>query len=505
MPKILRGGALLLLVILAINLTVIPSSASRHANDPEYVECFDGDMPLMFAVGHGGWKQLGDLENGGWAADPLLRDYFYRVLMVRLYEKTGHLPYVVYQQGNRNYVNTNRPVGHSEAYHPDNAEARAAYFEFHDEIDAMIGRIEAEYGADMALMINPHTTDLDASKGDRPWDRIADIGFAASVTSLDNSNNTMKALYDRRGASALRDEDSIPYQLFHGQDWPSPDAVWPEAAVVNAKTKAQTGEDVWHVLPAWVSGWNTDTWITAYFSGWSTILYHGTNTSGHHANWTNGLDAFQIEVNYTKESGIALDESGDYQLDVPFATTLMDDLVDAILYSLRVNYGWEPGEAYNVVVDNDDVGFSTTGSWEESEGKGFWGTPSIYASEVGATAAWTPNLAQAGIYEVLVRWTGYPNRTSSAQYRVNHIGGHQILTLDQRAKDARWISLGAFVFSQGMSGSVTLTSTDADYTTSADAMMFRLLSQSGDIYLYLPMIFKNVASVGEPGCDKCRF
>ena len=487
MSKIFRGGALLLLVILAINLTIIPAGATSHADDPEYVERFDGDMPLMFAVGHGGWEPVGALENGGWAADPLLRDYFYRVLMVRLYEKTGHLPYVVYQQGNRNYVNTNRPVGHSEAYHPDNAEARAAYFEFHDEVDAMIGRIEAEYGADMALMINPHTTDLDASKGDRPWDRIADIGFAASVTSLDNSNNTMKALYDRRGASALRGEDSIPYQLFHGQDWPSPDAVWPEAAVINAKTEAQTGEDVWHVLPAWVRGWNTDAWVTAYFNGWSTILYHGTNSSGHHDNWANGLDAFQIEVNYTKESGIALDESGDYQLNVPFTTALMDDFVDAILHSLRVNYGWESGDAYNVVIDNGDAEFSAIGAWEVSEGRGFWSTPSLYTNEVGSTAKWTPDLAQAGIYEVLVRWTGYPNRTRAAHYKIEYANGTHTVIQDQGERGARWVSLGEFLFIAGTGGNVELTSTEGDHTTSADAVLFRFVSPVSSVYLPLLM------------------
>ncbi|NBD34497.1 MAG: hypothetical protein GVY30_00695 [Chloroflexi bacterium] len=483
--KVLRGAALLFM-FLVMSSAVIPAGASTT----EYVEIFEGDMPLMFAVGHGGWKQVGELENGGWAADPLLRDYFYQILVVRLYEKTGHLPYIVYQQGNRNYVNTNRPVDYSEAYHPDNLEAQAAYFEFHDQVDAMIARVEAEYGADMALIINPHTTNLDASIGNRPWDRIADIGFVAPVTYLGNSNNTMKALYDRRGEIALRGEDSIPYQFFHGQDWPSSDAVWPAAAVVNAKTEAQTGDDVWHVLPAWVSDWNTDAWVTAYFNGWSTVLYHGTNSSDHHENWTNGLDAFQIEVNYTKGSGIALDESGDYQLNVPFATALMDDLVDAILHSLRVNYGWEPGDAYNVVIDNGDTGFGMTGSWEESRGEGFWGTPSIYSNEVGATAKWRPDLNQSGVYEVLVRWTGYPNRTSSAQYTVNHVDGHQTFSLNQSVQDARWISLGTFLFEEGMSGSVTLTCNDADHTTSADAVMFRLVELDNDIYL--PIIVKNI-------------
>ncbi|MCP4539587.1 MAG: hypothetical protein GY832_20825 [Chloroflexi bacterium] len=197
-----------MLTLLAI-LALVPTAL--HADSSEYVEVFDGDMPLLFAVGHGGWKQVGEQENGGYAADPLLRDYFYRVLAVRIYEKTGHLPYVVYQQGNRNYVNTNRPVNHSEAYHLDNTDAQDAYFEFHDQVDAVIARIEAQYGADMAVIINPHTTDLQASRGNRPWDRITDIGFIASVTNLSSSSNTMRALYNRKGEVALRGEDSIPY------------------------------------------------------------------------------------------------------------------------------------------------------------------------------------------------------------------------------------------------------------------------------------------------------
>lgn len=492
-----------ILVVSSASPVFLYAEDLSYLEESAYVEVFEGDMPLIFAVGHGGWKQVGDQPNASiYTIDPLLRDYFYEILLPRIYEKTGHLPYVVYQQGQRNYVNTNRPVDHSEAYYPDNVDAKDAYFAFHNQLDAMVTLIESEYGEDMGILVNPHTADLPASKGNRPWDRIAEIGFITSVENLDSSSNTMKALYTRRGEMALIGENSIPYQFFHGQDWPSSDAIWPAAAITNAKTLAKDGADVWHILPAWVTDWETDAWVSSYFNGWSTIQYHGTNISGRHANWSSGIDAFQMEVNFTKKSGIAVDEPGEYKLDTLFVNNLMEDFIDAVLHSLRVNYNWSPNDAYNVIVDNGSVDFSTRGYWEESTGDGYWGTPSLYTNEVGATAKWTPDFAQTGIYEVLVRWTGYPNRTPSAQYTVNHVGGHQTLTLDQSANDARWISLGTFVFSEGMSGSVTLTSTDADYTTSADAVMFRLLSPEGDVYLYLPMIFKNGGSVIELGCDQ---
>jgi hypothetical protein len=333
-------------------------------------------------------------------------------------------------------------------------------------------------------MINPHSTSLPASVGDRPWDRIAEIGFIASVTNLGSSGNTLKALYDRRGAAALRGEDSIPYQLFHGQDWPTPDAVWPAAATINSKTLAKTGDDVWHVLPAWVTGWDTDNWSTAYADGGRVVRYHGANTWGHYADWSNGLDAFQIEVNYTKDAGLGLNEPGGLQLDVPFTIDFMDDFIDAILHCLRENYNWTPGSACNVVVDNGDADFGTTGSWSESIGQGFWGTPGIYSDEASATATWTPSLAYTGIYEILIRWTKTGSRTDDAQYTVNYAGGSKTFTVDQSGgQDAKWVSLGWFWFNAGTSGSVVLESTGVGETTAADATMFRFIKIVDNIYL----------------------
>lgn len=481
----LLSGTLALLAILMVAPT------SLHAQSSDYVEVFYGDMPLMFSVGHGGWKTVGDLKNSSadFESDMLLRDYFYKVLAVRIYEKTGHLPYIVYQQGKRNYVNTNRPVGDEKAYHPNNTEARDAYLEFHNQVDKVMARIETRYGADMALLINPHSGDLAASVGNSPWDRMAEIGFIAPVTSLNWDANTMRALYVRKGEVALRGEDSIPYQLFHAQDWPTPDAVWPAAATINSKTLARTGDDVWHALPAWVTGYDTDNWVTAYANGAWNVIYHGTNTWGRYADWPNGLDAFQIEINYTKDAGLALNEPGRYQLDLPFTTAFMDDFVDAILHSLQVNYNWTPGGVYNVVVDNGDAGFSTTGSWAESSGQGSWGTPSMSTNEYGATAIWKPDLAQSGAYQILIRWTKVGSRTENAQYTINCADGSRTRTINQSGdKDAKWVSLGLFQFDAGNSGSVVLECTDTDKSTAADATIFRLVDIDES---FLPILLKS--------------
>ncbi len=479
--RVLLALGVLLLPVIFIALVASPA----HADSSDYVETLEGDMPLVFAVGHGGWKLVGDLKNYGqpWIDDPLLQEYFLQVLAVRIYEQTGHLPYIVYQQGQRCYVNVNREVGNTEAYHPNNQEAKAAYFEFHNQLDDMIARAEAEYGANRVLLINPHTADLNHEVGNRPWDRIADIGFIASVTSLGSSYNTMKALYNRRGPDALRGEDSIPYQLFHAQYWDPQDPPWPPAVTTSSKTLAKDGLDVWHVLPAYVTDWDTNRWVTAYYNGRSVIMYHGTNTSGRHSYWHNGLDAFQMEVNMNRYSGISLnpydpgyDPNGPYyQLDVTFTTRFMDDLIDSTLYSLEANYDWTPGGAYNVIVDNGDPGFSTTGPWQVSSGEGFWKSRSIWTDQAGATATWAPTLTRTGTYQVLIRWTDAGARTYDAQYTVNHAQGSQVFTIDQtNGQDAKWVSLGYFPFEAGGGGNVVLTSSGTESSTAADAVLFRL-------------------------------
>ncbi|MBN1487717.1 MAG: PKD domain-containing protein [Anaerolineae bacterium] len=489
----------LLFVVFCVFTWTAPLYAQGGTGDfegQEYVESFIGDMPLLFAVGHGGWKTLGEHKNAcgdnpntDFPSDPLLQNYFLRILTVRIYERTGHLPYYVYQQGKRNYVNTNRPVEHTQAYYASNEEAKRAYFGFHNQVDALIADLETLYGDDRGILINAHTGHLETSLGPRPWDRIAEIGFissAVSDASLGYSSNTMKALYDRKGEAALRGVDSIPYQLFHAQDWPSADAVWPVVATINSKDLARSGDDAWHVLPAWVSGYETDNWVTAVLNGYSTITYHGTNTSGHHSNWVNGLDGFQIEINYTREGGISLRETDTefnpdgpyYQLDTLLATRLLDDLIDAILYSLEVNYDWTPGGSYNVIVDNGRAGFTTTGTWPESSGEGSWGlTGSLYADTEGLTATWTPDLENAGNYEVFVRWTKTEGRTSEAHYTVNYSGGSQNFIMDQTGdQDAKWVYLGKFAFDAGTGGSVVLESSD-DGSTSADAVLFRMVQE----------------------------
>jgi hypothetical protein len=129
---------------------------------------------------------------------------------------------------------------------------------------------------------------------------------------------------------------------------------------------------------------------------------------------------------------------------------------------------------YNVLIDNGDAGFSTTGDWRESVGDGFWGTPSVFSDQAGATATWRPYLNRPGFYDIFVRWTWARSRGDAAQYTVNHAGGSQTFTVDQSGgQDTKWVRLGQFRFNTGDDGSVALRSS-GDGSTGADAVLFRL-------------------------------
>ena len=95
-------------------LACIPSQV--HAQSSDDIEAFSGDMPLIVAIDHAGWKIVGSTQVGPSASDTMLREFTYRILLPQIFWKTGCMPYYICQQGRRDYVNTNRAVGDPEAY-----------------------------------------------------------------------------------------------------------------------------------------------------------------------------------------------------------------------------------------------------------------------------------------------------------------------------------------------------------------------------------------------------
>jgi hypothetical protein len=103
-------------------------------------------------------------------------------------------------------------------------------------------------------------------------------------------------------------------------------------------------------------------------------------------------------------------------------------------------------------VDNEDPGFSSSGTWGASANAGFFGTNSLVKAGGGdagtGEARWSTSLAKPGIYRVEARWIASGNRLAAAQYEVDHVYGTASVTRDQRTGSG-WVSLGQFPFAAG--------------------------------------------------------
>lgn len=129
----------------------------------------------------------------------------------------------------------------------------------------------------------------------------------------------------------------------------------------------------------------------------------------------------------------------------------------------------------SIVVDNGEPGYAETGAWEDTgEAFGYQDRETRRSTEPGATAAWTPEVDDAGEYEVLV-WnpsflaTGH----TAARYTVTHAGGTTDVVVDQRTAGQRWVSLGSYELTPGGGHGVRVAGdAGGGGTLRADAAMF---------------------------------
>jgi len=136
----------------------------------------------------------------------------------------------------------------------------------------------------------------------------------------------------------------------------------------------------------------------------------------------------------------------------------------------------EPVPTAEIIVDNNDAEFSTTGTWSVSIATDTYAENSLYSRIVGSSATWTPILTKTGSYQVYVWYSGskYGNRDTAAEYTVNYGGGSQTVTVNQDQGSGAWVPLGTFFFDAGNSGNVTLLydSVDSTKVVIADAVRF---------------------------------
>jgi RHS repeat-associated protein len=85
------------------------------------------------------------------------------------------------------------------------------------------------------------------------------------------------------------------------------------------------------------------------------------------------------------------------------------------------------------------------------------------------TATWTPNVAQAGSYEIYARWSQHTNRATDATYTVIHASGSTAIPVNQQQNGGAWNLLGTYTLQPGAAHKISLTDQANGYLV-ADAI-----------------------------------
>ncbi len=137
----------------------------------------------------------------------------------------------------------------------------------------------------------------------------------------------------------------------------------------------------------------------------------------------------------------------------------------------------DPRKLPGVVVDDEDA-----------QRQGFDGQSSAVPPFVGAGyrhdggrdrgrqwARYTPNLPEAGKYEVRLSYSPSSNRATNVPVTIHHADGHTTVKVNQRKPpsiDGAFVSLGVFQFEKGRHGSVEISNRDVDGYVVIDAVQW---------------------------------
>jgi len=145
--------------------------------------------------------------------------------------------------------------------------------------------------------------------------------------------------------------------------------------------------------------------------------------------------------------------------------------------------GWKfggppPPPPTEIIIDNapqtinDPAGGRTfTGAWCTSAGTSTFSPDSLYSCGEGSNSyRWTPNIPVAGEYDVSVRWTVFPNRSSTVPITVTSTAGTVTNEYDQKTRGDEWVLHGRYNFALGTGGFVEVS--DVHGQAAADAVQF---------------------------------
>jgi len=155
--------------------------------------------------------------------------------------------------------------------------------------------------------------------------------------------------------------------------------------------------------------------------------------------------------------------------------------------------------AQEIIVDNGELGTSSSGIWRVSSGPNPYGTSSLWARD-GATYTWQADLPVTGVYEVHLWWTEWPSRSTSAPVTIEYSGGSVVVPVNQQIDGGTWNHIGTYTF-DGVSGATVTITAEGSYPTSycADAVRFVLVPGANLTPMaVIDSIDPNPASLGDP-------
>lgn len=139
--------------------------------------------------------------------------------------------------------------------------------------------------------------------------------------------------------------------------------------------------------------------------------------------------------------------------------------------------GSSAGGGDEIIVNNtDSSGVTITGDWTASTyTAGYYDTDYLHDGNVGKGAKsvrFTPTISTAGSYDVFMIWTSATNRATNVPVDIVSASGTTTLLLDQTVNGGQWVSLGAYDFDSGTTGSVLVRTTGTNGFVIADAVGF---------------------------------
>ncbi len=179
-------------------------------------------------------------------------------------------------------------------------------------------------------------------------------------------------------------------------------------------------------------------------------------------------------------------DMGDAKIDYPWSNPVHNSSGDPHI-DLAGQYYSFTSSGDLVIVDNDDSGFSkSSAGWNLYNSGNFYGSNYYYTnadSDGTKWAKWTPNLTDAGNYDVYVWWRDSSSRVTNISYKIVHNGTTDTkCCYDQTSNGGQWHLLGTYYFAATGAEYVQLDASVAGTSKySADAIKFVKSGTSGTV------------------------